>query len=31
MDPMEQFSPGGRHVDQIWKLLVAGDTLYAGV
>ena len=31
MDPMEQFSPGGRHVDQIWKLLAVGDTLYAGV
>jgi len=31
MDPMEQFSPGGRHVDQIWKLYCSGDTLYAGV
>ncbi len=31
MDPMQQFSPGGRHVDQIWKLFVAGDILYAGV
>ena len=31
MDPMERFSPGGRHVDQIWKLLAVGDTLYAGV
>jgi photosystem II stability/assembly factor-like uncharacterized protein len=31
MDPMEQFSPGGRHVDQIWKLLAVGDRLYAGV
>ena len=31
MDPMEQFTPGGRHVDQIWKLYAAGDILYAGV
>lgn len=31
MDPMEQFSPGGRHVDQIWKLHAVGDVLYAGV
>jgi hypothetical protein len=31
MDPMEQFSAGGRHVDQIWKLLAVGDVLYAGV
>jgi hypothetical protein len=31
MDPMEQFSPGGRHVDQIWKLHTVGDLLYAGV
>ncbi len=31
MDPMEQFSPSGRHVDQIWKLHAAGDCLYAGV
>jgi hypothetical protein len=31
MDPMQQFTPGGRHVDQIWKLFFAGDTLFAGV
>lgn len=31
MDPMEKFTPGGRHVDQIWKLLSVGDALYAGV
>ncbi len=31
MDPMQRFTPGGRHVDQIWKLLAAGDRLYAGV
>ena len=31
MDPMERFSVGGRHVDQIWKLYAAGDVLYAGV
>jgi photosystem II stability/assembly factor-like uncharacterized protein len=31
MDPMEQFAAGGRHVDQIWKLLAVGDVLYAGV
>lgn len=31
MDPMGRFAPGGRHVDQIWKLLAAGDVLYAGV
>ena len=31
MDPMEQFTPGGRHVDQIWKLRAVGDRLYAGV
>jgi photosystem II stability/assembly factor-like uncharacterized protein len=30
-DPMEQFTAGGRHVDQIWKLTTAGDVLYAGV
>jgi photosystem II stability/assembly factor-like uncharacterized protein len=30
-DPMQRFSPAGRHVDQIWKLLAAGDRLYAGV
>lgn len=31
MDPMEQFSAGGRHVDQIWKLYASGEILYAGV
>lgn len=31
MDPMGQFTAGGRHVDQIWKLVAAGDRLYAGV
>lgn len=31
MDPMERYSAGGRHVDQIWKLLTVGDLLYAGV
>jgi photosystem II stability/assembly factor-like uncharacterized protein len=31
MDPMQRFAPGGRYVDQIWKLLARGDRLYAGV
>lgn len=31
MDPMEKLTPGGRHVDQIWKLHAARDVLYAGV
>ena len=31
MDPTGQFKPGGRYVDQIWKLHAAGDVLYAGV
>lgn len=31
MDPMERFAAGGRHVDQIWKLLAVGQVLYAGV
>lgn len=31
MDPMNRFEPGARYVDQIWKLVAAGDVLYAGV
>lgn len=31
MDPMEQFSAGGRHVDQIWKIHASSEILYAGV
>jgi hypothetical protein len=31
MDPMNRFEPGARYVDQIWKLVAAGDLLYAGV
>jgi hypothetical protein len=30
-DPMKNYAEGGRYVDQIWKLLAAGDVLYAGV
>ena len=31
MDPMGQFTGGGRYVDQIWKLHAVGTAVYAGV
>ncbi len=30
-DPLGRFKGSNRHVDQIWKLHAAGDTIYAGV
>lgn len=30
-DPLGRYKGGSRHVDQIWKLHAAGDTVYAGV